>query len=160
MSIQNVKNETNNLRLFEITVKAGHGDQGRKGQGYFIPITFAIAAVDGKAAAEIARWMPRVKHHDRFAVLSLKEIDQERFDEIIKDNDADLFLKVTSKQEQRLLIGDLSDRVVWEDEPKQYNRKEAYTGKTKFYKKSEIKNPKRFAKYSREDYIFDEYEVS
>jgi len=146
------------MRLFEVIVKAGHGDQGRKGQGYFIPITLAIAAVDGKAAAEKARWTPRIKHHDRFAVLSVNEINQVRFDEIKKANDSDLFLKVTSKQEQRLLIGDLSDRVVWESE--QYTKKETHAEKTKFHKKSEIKNKKKYIKYYHDDHIADEYEVS
>ena len=69
-------------KFFSVQCKCGHGDMGNKGQNYYIPIEFAIIETDGKAAAKKARWMPRVKHHDRFAVLSVQEINQEQFNEI------------------------------------------------------------------------------
>ena len=58
----------------------------------YIIKTFAICAENGREAASRARWMPRVKHHAKDAILSVKEIDEFEYDEIIEINGKQVFV--------------------------------------------------------------------
>ncbi|MBM7453371.1 hypothetical protein JN09_000697 [Acholeplasma morum] len=104
---------TSKNKLYKVTVKCGHVKKN-----YYIPITFAIKAEDGKEAAAIARWIPRVKHHNKNAVLECVEIDYDEFQEINTKNRSNPYLKCSSKQEQRYLIPNIDELVVNEDEQK------------------------------------------
>lgn len=109
---------TNKNKLFRVTVKCGHV---RKNQ--YIPITFAVKAENGKEASTIARWIPRVKHHNKNAVLECVEIDQEEFQRINLVNKNNPYLKCSSKQEQKRLIPDLDDLVINEVTEKRNHNK-------------------------------------
>ena len=74
---------------------------GHVGRNNYIPIAFAIKAVDGKEAAKIARGLPRVKHHKKYAVLSCEEISEEQYVELKRINDEDPYLSCKNIQEQR-----------------------------------------------------------
>lgn len=98
---------TNKNKLFRVKVKCGHV---RKNQ--YIPITFAVKAENGKEASTIARWIPRVKHHNKNAVLECVEINQEEFQRINLINKNNPYLGCSSKQEQKRLIPDLDDLII------------------------------------------------
>lgn len=49
-----------------------------------------------------ARWLPRVKHHKKDAVLECREIDFEKYQILQKINNQDPYLKCSSRQEQDL----------------------------------------------------------
>ncbi len=74
---------------------------GHVGRNKYIPIAFAITAKSGKDAAKIARDMPRVKHHMKYAVLSCTEIDEEQYKELKRINSEDPYLSCKNIQEQR-----------------------------------------------------------
>ena len=95
-------------KYFKVVAKCGH--VGRK---KYVPITFAVKAKNGNEAAEIARWIPRVKHQHSDAILDCEKISYEEFQEINKKNNMDDYLKCKNVQQQNLL--DLSDRLV--DDP-------------------------------------------
>ncbi len=95
-------------KYFKVVAKCGH--VGRK---KYVPITFAVKAKNGKEAAEIARWIPRVKHQHSDAILDCEKISYEEFQEINKKNELDDYLKCKNVQQQNLI--DLSDRLV--DDP-------------------------------------------
>jgi hypothetical protein len=151
----------NNLLYFAAVCKCGHGGAGNFGRGYYVPVTFHIMAVDAKSAAKIARNMPRVKHHSKTAILEIRKIDREEYYALKKQNDNDLFLTVTSIQEQRRLV-DMTDRICYEeDEDKNTKPENEYKYKTKLYGKTKIKNPRKyFQKYYRDNTYEYDYEVS
>lgn len=101
---------------FEVVAKCGH-----VGRGHYVPISFAIIAENGKEAAKITRQMPRVKHHNKYAIISVNKIDYERYQEIINENHNDPYLRCHSKQEQKL-ITDFDDRII----EYQHNHKTKY----------------------------------
>ena len=64
------------MRYFNVTAKCGH-----VGRGYYIPITFAVKAESAAEAASVARDLPRVKHHHKDAILSVKEVNRYEFED-------------------------------------------------------------------------------
>ena len=145
--------KTDNLQFFAVTVKAGHGGAGNYGRGYFVPLTLNIMAADAKEAAERARWTKRVKHHDKSAILNVRKIDRDTYMQIKKQNNDDLFLKVTSIQEQRLLV-DMTDRICYEPELVKKEKEE----KPKLFKNKFIRNPKKFFTRYYDDSTAHEYD--
>jgi len=73
ISDENNKNEdkdyiiVNDVKKYYFLVEAKCGHVGRN---YYILKKFPVRAVDGKTAAEIIRWTPRVKHHHKDAIRS------------------------------------------------------------------------------------------
>ena len=51
-------------KFYAVVTKCGH-----VGNGKYREVTFPINADSGKDAAEIARWIPRVKYHKRMQLL-------------------------------------------------------------------------------------------
>jgi hypothetical protein len=109
---------TNKNKFFKVTVKCGHVRNNQ-----YIPITFAVKAENGKEAATIARWIPRVKHHNKNAVLECVEIDFDEFQRINLINRNNPYLKCSSKQEQKRLIPDIENMIIKEDERKRIRDK-------------------------------------
>lgn len=93
-------------RYYKIICKCGH--LGRK---KYIPIAFPVKAFSGKQAAAIARNIPRVKHQHKDAILSVKEISFQEYNDLIIINNNDPYLKCSSRKEQRKTC-DLSSRWV------------------------------------------------
>ena len=94
------------MEFYLVTTKCGH-----VGKTAYVPITFPIIANNGKEAARIARWLPRVKHCHRDAILECKRVDKEQFELQKEINNQDPYLKVKSKQEQQMLVTNLSERI-------------------------------------------------
>lgn len=92
-------------RYFKVVTKCGH--VGRK---HYVPVAFAVQAESGKEAARIARFLPRVKHNHRDAILDCVEITYDDFLELNRINSEDGYLKCHTTQQQNLL--DLSERLI------------------------------------------------
>ena len=52
-------------KFFRVTCKCGH-----VGRQFFVRVDFPVNADSGKEAAEIARFIPRVKHDHKDAILN------------------------------------------------------------------------------------------
>lgn len=123
---------------YEVKCKCGH--VGRKN---YIVIAFAVIAASGKDAAEKARYFPRVKHDHKDAIISVRKITDEEYLELLEVNNEDGYLHCSNRQEQNLI--DLTGRIIRE----YIEEDDYYVGenqKKMFYKKSEVRNPKKFFK--------------
>ena len=101
MLVSTVKDTEKEIRkmtkkYFAVTVKFGH-----VGQHKYIIKTVPIEAESGKDAAYQARWMPRVKHHDKHAIISVIEIDLEVYLLLMIDKSFDPYFQCKNIQEQR-----------------------------------------------------------
>ena len=85
-------------KYFKVTCKCGH-----VGIKYFIRISFPIVATCGKDASSIARYIPRVKHDHKDAILDCKEISYNEYLELQIINNNDPYLKCACKQEQEMI---------------------------------------------------------
>lgn len=82
-------------KFYAVTTKCGH-----VGKNNYIKVIFPINAESGKEAAEIARWMPRVKHHMKDAIINVNELTFEEYEELLERNSNDPYLKCQNVQEQ------------------------------------------------------------
>lgn len=129
-----------NKKCYKVKCKCGH-----VGKGYYIPIDFPVRAFNGREAAEIARHIPRCKHHHKDCVLGVEEISEEEYLGLQKENDKDPFLHCQSIQQQRLI--DLEDRKESETNKqtrfvKEETRHKVFDGKNK------IRKPKTYVRFS------------
>lgn len=92
----------NSSKYYAVTTMCGHV---RKNS--YTEKTFPIMAASGKEAAEIGRWIPRVKHHNKHAILDVKEITEDEFNKLNSLNDEDPYLHCKSIQEQNRCCNDL-----------------------------------------------------
>ena len=51
---------------YEVLAKCGH-----VGKKHYVPVKFAVIAEDGKEAAKMVRYFPRVKHNHKDAILNV-----------------------------------------------------------------------------------------
>ena len=124
---------------YEVKCKCGH--VGRKN---YIVIAFPIIANNGKEAASIARYIPRVKHDHKDAIISVREINDDEYESLIENNQNDKYLQCNNKQEQNLL--DLSSRINKEASYENYYNDEEVEEKHLFFGKIKVRNAKRFFK--------------
>lgn len=96
------------VNYYKIVAKCGH--VGRK---QYIPIQFAVKAINGREAAKIVRQFPRVKRNHKDAILKCNLIDYSEYIVILTSNQNDPYLNVKSKQAQNAIC-DLSERLVQE----------------------------------------------
>lgn len=140
------------MNKYEVKCKCGH-----VGRNKYIVISFPVLAENGKDAARKARNFPRVKHHNKEAIISVKKITEEEYEQLQNKNAKDGYLKCKNIQDQRKL--DISNRVIKEKENAKFilyeeERKHYFLGKT------EIKKPKKILKYlldnncQRESYVW------
>ena len=130
-------------KYFAVTVKFGH-----VGQHKCIIKTVPLTAESGKEAAYLARWMPRVKHHDKHAIIDVKEIDLETYFILMIEKSIDPYFQCKNIQEQRNECEGIEDKVQYmeEDEIDYENREKARKSKVNFKAK---KN-----KYLRKEHIY------
>ena len=74
-----------NYYLFEVMC-------GHVGAYAYIPVLFPIIAEDGREAAKKARSIPRVKHHNKYAILSVKKCSYEEYLAQKEANEEDAYL--------------------------------------------------------------------
>lgn len=85
------------MLYFKVAAKCGHVGRGR-----YIIKDFFVKAEDGKEAAHKVRWFPRVKHHMKYAIVSVKLVTEREFICGRELQDNDLYFKVTNSSEQKL----------------------------------------------------------
>lgn len=125
-------------RFFSVVTKCGH-----VGRGFFIPITFPVRADSAKAAAAIARSIPRVKHHHKDVIQSVLEITMDEYIALQRQNEADPYLRCKNVQEQRALFDSIRDRIVEEKQEEKRIKKEKT--ETRYYRgKEAIRNVKNY----------------
>lgn len=124
-------------KMFEVVCKCGH-----VGKSHYIPVAFAVKAANGKEAARIARFFPRVKHDHKDAILSVREIDYAKFLSITEDLEYDPYMHCSNIQEQNCI--DLTERLIAEKSTRVYSKYEVREGKTFYFGKKKIRNPKKY----------------
>ena len=130
----------------KVLVKCGH-----VGINNCINIWLPIEATNRKDAAAKARWMPRVKHHHKDAILNVSEISKEEYYELIEINNNDPYLNCHSKQDQNC-IDDLYTRIIEDTYNSSKNKKN--DKKLFIYKNRLIRNVKKYAKFN---HYFDSF---
>lgn len=105
------------MQIFSVTAKCGH-----VGKDFYIPITFAIRAENGREAAAIVRQKPRVKHHHKDAIIDVKRISETEEREINYQNRQDPYLQCNNIQEQRAIIDQIVSRIMQETVANQGSR--------------------------------------
>ena len=122
------------MKYYAVTAQFGH-----VGRGKYLPKTIAILAESGEEAAEKVRWMPRVKHHRKDAIIDVRKISEEEYRELKEENRNDPYFKVSSRQEQTKLCEGLNELVVEYEKPDLKQRKVERDNKVKFkMKKNKI----------------------
>lgn len=100
---------------YQVVAKCGH-----VGKNNYIEKTFYIRAESGKEAARMVRYAPRVKHHKKDAILCVREISREEFLLGRATFKSDLYFRMTSSHEQRLLNAVKPDEIKREPKRKKY----------------------------------------
>lgn len=96
------------MEHYAVTAQFGH-----VGRGKYIPKTIPVYAENGREAAEKVRWMPRVKHHRKDAIIDVKKISEKEYLELKEINKNDPYFKVGSKQEQEILCKNIEESIVY-----------------------------------------------
>lgn len=85
---------------------------GHVGKNNYIPKIVAVKAENGREAALHVRWMGRVKHNRKDAILNVKKITREEY-LAIKDNvKNDPYFSAKSKQQQNELCKDIAKDII------------------------------------------------
>jgi hypothetical protein len=93
--------------FYAVTCKCGHVGRHR-----YMPITFPVVADSKKDAARIARDIPRVKHDHKDAILGVKQISLEEFQDLQTINNNDPYLKMKSKYQQKEYLDLIEERAL------------------------------------------------
>ena len=115
------------MKHYAVTAQFGH-----VGRGKYLPKTIAILAESGEEAAEKVRWMPRVKHHRKDAILDVRKIFEEEYQKLKEENRNDPYFKVGSKQEQEAFCSGLTELVIEYEKPDLKHRKAERLNKVNF----------------------------
>lgn len=126
-------------KYYGVTAKCGH-----VGRGNYIPIEFGISAATAADAAKICRLLPRVKHDQKGAILSVRKIDSWEYALIRRVNDHDPYLHCGCTQEQNLVWEYIENRIVPEQQFKHETDTDEHIKKDFFIGKQRIRNPKRY----------------
>jgi len=84
------------MSRFAVEAKCGH-----VGRNNYIIKRFAITAENGKEAAQKARFLPRVKHDHKDAILSVQLLDEVSYLELLNKNRQDPYFRCKNIQEQK-----------------------------------------------------------
>ena len=85
---------------FIVTCKCGHVTRG-----YYMPIDFPVNAENGREAAAIARFIPRVKHDHKDAILNVRKVDHKDYLKQEELNHNNPYLLCRSRKEQNKIEG-------------------------------------------------------
>ena len=89
--------------FFEVQAKCGP-----VGRNNYIVKNFYIRTDSAKRAAKIIRQAPRVKHHQKDAIVKVREIEREEYVQGVIRMQEDPYFNVNNSSDQkRLLIGDI-----------------------------------------------------
>ena len=96
-------------KYYGVLCKMGHA-----GKNSFIPTILAVKAKDAKAAAQIARFVGRVKHDRKDAIIFTHEITKKEYAIISDINDNDPFMQVHDMVTQKQIDKTIAHRVMKE----------------------------------------------
>ena len=96
---------------YAVKAKCGH-----VGKRYYYPVVFGIIANNGVEAAKVARNLPRVKHDHKDAILFVKKICLDEYNQIILANKKNPYLKCKNIQEQNKINEFIKDDLVEEND--------------------------------------------
>ncbi len=97
------------MKYFSVKAKCGH-----VGRGHYYEGEFFVQAENAPDAAKIVRFMPRVKHHHKDAILSVFEISYEVYQEGQATYYSNPYFRCKNKKEQNQILHKLTDRVFLE----------------------------------------------
>lgn len=107
------------MKYFLVKTQCGH-----VGRNHYIEIIFPVVAENGSEAALKARWIPRVKHDRKDAIVSVIEVGIEKYELQLEINRSDPYLQAQCPQDQAM-IENFSDRIMDyspSDEPRRRKR--------------------------------------
>ena len=134
---------------YAVTAQFGH-----VGRGKYLPKKVAIIAENGEEAAEKVRWMPRVKHHRKYAIMEVKKISREEYLELKKQNENDPYFKATSDKEQKKLCPEIRKQAI------KYSTNCSKHKKTDRAEKIKFKMKKNKLVYNDAIYCMRNYEIT
>ncbi len=85
------------MNYYKVVAKCGHVRRG-----HYIIKEFFVRAENGKKAAQKVRFLPRVKHDWKDAIISVTPIDRDEFFQGRELHNHDLYFNVTNSSEQRI----------------------------------------------------------
>ena len=87
----------NENNFYVVKAKCGH-----VGRQKFIIKDFPVKASSGKEAAIITRYLPRVKHHWKDAILSVEKISEYEYKELCVKKNNDPYFSVDNIRDQKI----------------------------------------------------------
>jgi len=94
------------MEFFQVTAKCGH-----VGRGQFYMGLFYVRAENGCAAAAIVRYMPRVKHNHKDAILAVVKVGYEEYKTGQAATRKNPYFKCRSIQEQRACMEEIEESI-------------------------------------------------
>ena len=127
------------MRYYKVIVRCGHVGIRR-----YIPQSLYIKAINGKEAAKIARRIGRVKHDHKFAILDVKIIGKDDYQEGLLANRNDPYFQATNIQEQRINCPNLYQLIQREEEPITYKKSRKRRNLIEAERKEEWQKEKKY----------------
>lgn len=141
------------MKYFEVVAKCGHVGRDHYYEGHF-----PVRAADKKQAARQIKQAPRVKKDHKDAILSVTEIDEKAYWELVAKHDAEPFFHYDSSGKQN--FDDIKDSLRIETEIQfrhrelsKYNKDKPTYAKPSKYRG--IRNPYRYNKLNKNMKIDD-----
>ena len=100
------------MNYYKVAAKCGHVRKG-----HYIIKDFYVKAEDGKNAAYIVRYLPRVKHDWKYAIISVEPITRDEFIQGLELHKSDSYFNVTNSSDQRLYGAVDFEQIMDFDEP-------------------------------------------
>lgn len=128
-------------QYYEVTAKCGHVGRDKYYEGHFF-----IKASNGKEAAKIIRFTPRVKHNHSDAILSVNRITEEEYISGLEAKKQEAYFNCKSRHQQQ----ELWDEIIINVRPETEKRKSLLYSKTKNknVNRNGIRNPYKFKKFN------------
>ena len=105
---------------------------GHVGRNNYIIKTIPVFAENGKEAAFKVRWMGRVKHDRKDAIIDVRKATFEEYLEQKETNRNDPYFSVHSKQEQMVLCTNISDQIISYDTENKNEKKKNRLNRIKY----------------------------
>ena len=92
---------------------------GHVGNRAYIPVTFPVIAENARSAAKLAREIPRVKHHNKYAILGVKKVEHNEYVKQQQSNKEDRYLN-WKKCDQEEYLNEVMNRTMHMDEERDH----------------------------------------
>lgn len=121
------------MRFYRVVAKCGH-----VGRNHYYRGVFYIKALNGRDAAQIVRWKPRVKHHHKDAILGVCEVSWSEYKEGLSLSEKNPFFHCSNRYEQYCHYEEIYSDIIEETRDKK-KRQEYYDDGGKRKKKKGLK---------------------